>query len=155
MKYKPFSLIALMLTFAVTAAGAPVSDLYAYVVAGAGEKTITEPSAAEVIPEPAGDDITEGEGDYICYDCRLRFETEEEYVEHIKTEHPYKWEAIKSDYQPRLEGPGNALSEDVSDKKNDIKTVRIILTSGFIGTVGLILFLSIFDTGPEPCASGN
>ena len=99
MKFTPFSLIAFLLAFVVTAAGVPVSDLYAYVVADAGEETAAEPYPAEVVPEPATDDIIEGEGDYICYDCRFRFETEAEYVEHVKAEHPDKWEAMKSDYE--------------------------------------------------------
>jgi hypothetical protein len=100
MEYKPFSLIALTLIFALTAAGLPVSDLYAYVVADAGEETAAEPYAAEIVSEPAtADALIEGKGDYICYECRLRFETEAEYVEHIKAEHPDKWEAMKSDYE--------------------------------------------------------
>jgi|GEM_PF-2029556 len=100
MKYKPFSLIAIMLAFATIAAGLPVSDLYEHVVADAGEETAAERYATEIAPEPVTTDtLIEGEGDYICYDCRLRFETEAEYVEHVKAEHPDKWEAMKSDYE--------------------------------------------------------
>ena len=99
MRIKTSSPITVGLVLVVATAAVPVSDLYAYVVADTGEETAAEPYPAEVVPEPAADDITEGEGDYICYDCRFRFETEAEYVEHVKAEHPDKWEAMKSDYE--------------------------------------------------------
>ena len=149
MKFAPFSLTALSLTFALTAAGVPVSELYMYVVADAGEETTAEPYPAEVVPEPAADDITEGDGDYICYDCRLRFETEAEYVEHVKAEQPDKWEAMKSDHERRSDEYDNTLTVGKGDVNEVNKTVRIILTAGFVGAVGLILFLSIYDNEPE------
>lgn len=100
MRIKTSSPITVGLALVVATATVPVSDLYAYVVADAGEETAAEPYAAEIVPEPATAEVLiEGEGDYICYDCRLRFETEAEYVQHVKAEHPYKWEAMKSDYE--------------------------------------------------------
>lgn len=98
MRRTPFALTASVLAFAIAATGVPVSDLYAYAVADAGEETTAEPYSAEVTPEPS-DVIIEGEGEFICYDCRVRFVTEAEYIEHIKTDHPGKWEAMKSDYE--------------------------------------------------------
>jgi hypothetical protein len=101
-KKNPFIIVALILT--ATTAAAPVSDIYAYVVANTGEteETAAEPYASEVTSAPETISIEgefEGEGDYICFDCRMRFATEKEYVEHMKAEHPSKWEAMKSDYE--------------------------------------------------------
>jgi hypothetical protein len=99
---KPYKIIVITLISATAAS--PVSNIYAYVTADAGEteETTGEPYAAEITPAPETtpvEDQFEGEGDYICFDCRMRFETEKEYVEHIKAEHPSKWEAMKSDYE--------------------------------------------------------
>jgi hypothetical protein len=107
MRIKASSPITVGLALVVATATVPVSDLYAYVVADAGEETAAEPYATEVVPEPATAEVLiEGEGDYICYDCRLRFEAEAEYVEHVKAEHPDKWEAMKSDYEGWFEEYG-------------------------------------------------
>jgi hypothetical protein len=104
MRIKTSPLITVALILTITTAAAPVSDLYAYVTADAGEieETAAEPYATKIAPAPEttpAEDPLEGEGDYICYDCRIRFETEKEYVEHVKAEHPSKWEAMKSDYE--------------------------------------------------------
>lgn len=56
---------------------------------------------------------------------------------------------MKSDYEPRLEENGNALTAVEEDKNEVSKTVRVILTTGFITAVGLMLLLSIYDNDPE------
>jgi uncharacterized C2H2 Zn-finger protein len=103
MRIKRNALIIAVLILTVTTAAAPVSDIYAFVAdAGEAEETTAEPYATEITPAPEtmpAVDEFEGEGDYICFDCRMRFETEKEYVEHVKAEHPSKWEAMKSDYE--------------------------------------------------------
>jgi uncharacterized C2H2 Zn-finger protein len=147
---KPYKIIVITL-ISVTAAS-PVSNIYAYVVADAGEETAAEPYATEIAPAPEtmpAEDPLEGENDYICFDCRLVFVTEKEYVEHIKAKHPSKWEAMKSDYEGWFEEYDNALTIDKDDTNEVNKTVRIIFTAGFIAAVGLILFVSIYDNKPK------
>jgi hypothetical protein len=62
---------------------------------------------------------------------------------------------MKSDYERRLEENDNALTAGEEDTIEVNRTVRIILTAGFIGAVALILFVSIFDAGPEPFTFNN
>jgi hypothetical protein len=79
----------------------------------------------------------------------MRFKTEEEYVEHVRTKHPDKWKSMKSDYEPELEENDNGSTAGEEDTNEVGKTTRIILTAGFIGAVALILFVSIYDNEPK------